>query len=96
MNISSIRADSIPQTQATSLLPGDSADDVTQTFLTLLMTELKAQDPTSPMDPTQMVGQMVQMNTLGEIMKIRELVQAIPAVNPTMTGTTTNATTGGN
>jgi hypothetical protein len=29
-------------------------------------------------------------------MKIRELVQAIPAVNPTMTGTTTNATTGGN
>lgn len=96
MNISSIRADSIPQTQATSLLPGDSADDVTQTFLTLLMTELKTQDPTSPMDPTQMVGQMVQMNTLGEIMKIRELVQAIPAVNPTTTGTTTNATTGGN
>jgi flagellar hook assembly protein FlgD len=52
------------------------------------MTELKAQDPTSPMDPTQMVGQMVQMNTLGEVMQIRELLQAMPAANPTATATT--------
>jgi flagellar basal-body rod modification protein FlgD len=95
MNISSIRADSTPQTQNT-FLPNSSGDDVTQTFFMLLMTELKAQDPTSPMDPTQMVGQMVQMNTLGEIMKIRELVQAMPAENPTSTPTTTTVATGGN
>ena len=95
MNISSIRADSTPQTQSTlpSTKPGD---DVTQTFLTLLMTELKAQDPTSPMDPTQMVGQLVQFNTLSEIMKIRELVQGMPAADPATTATPTTDPTGGN
>jgi len=49
--------------------------DTTQTFLTLLMTQLKTQDPLSPMDPTQMVSQLVQFNTLGQLMDIRALVQ---------------------
>lgn len=43
-------------------------------FLQLLTTELKTQDPISPMDPTQFVGQLVQFNTLGEIMQIRQLL----------------------
>lgn len=61
------------QTQSTSDPLGTG--DVTQTFLTLLMTQLKTQDPLSPMDPTQMVGQLVQLNTLGEIMSIRQLLE---------------------
>lgn len=49
--------------------------DTTQTFLTLLMTQLKTQDPLSPMDPKEMVTQLVQFNTLGQIMQIRELLE---------------------
>lgn len=76
MNVNGIGSNSA--TQPTQAAASTTNNDPTQTFLTLLMTELKAQDPTSPMDPTQMVGQMVQFNTLGEIMKIRELMQAMP------------------
>ena len=43
-------------------------------FLQLLTTQLKSQDPISPMDPTQFVGQLVSFNTLGEIMQIRQLL----------------------
>lgn len=55
--------------------------DTTQTFLTLLMTQLKTQDPLSPMDPKEMVSQLVQFNTLGQIMSIRELMEAQQSTN---------------
>jgi len=64
------------QVADTDLLGTNSAQDASTMFLTLLTAQLKAQDPTSPMDPNQMVGQLVQFNTLGQIMKIRELLQA--------------------
>jgi flagellar basal-body rod modification protein FlgD len=50
------------------------------TFLQLLVTELKSQDPTSPMDPTQMVGQMFSMNQLNSLLSIQQILQnAFPA-----------------
>ena len=64
-------------TSQTSGLTGATGD----MFLQLLTTQIKSQDPLSPMDPTQFVGQLVQFNTLGEIMKIRELLAAQPT-NP--------------
>jgi flagellar basal-body rod modification protein FlgD len=35
-------------------------------FLTLLITELKHQDPTQPMDPTQMVTQLATVSQVGQ------------------------------
>ena len=49
--------------------------DTAQTFLTLLLTQLRTQDPLSPMDPKDMVAQLVQFNTLGEIMTIRQILE---------------------
>lgn len=73
-----------PAAQANDgLLTTSPGDDVSNTFLTLLITQLKAQDPTSPMDPKDMVGQLVQFNTLGQIMKIRELMEQMPQAQPT-------------
>jgi len=63
---------------ATSTTPSQltmPSNDTTQTFLTLLVTQLKAQDPTNPMDPKEMVSQLVQFNTLGQIMSIREILE---------------------
>jgi flagellar basal-body rod modification protein FlgD len=72
---------------STTGLTGETGD----MFLKLLTTQLKSQDPLSPMDPNQFVGQLVQFNTLGEIMRIRELLD--PA--STQTSATTNDGSGG-
>jgi flagellar basal-body rod modification protein FlgD len=49
------------------------------TFLTLLTTELQVQDPTSPLDPDQMVGQIVSLNQLDELMQINQTLQSMNA-----------------
>src|SRR6185312_17381688 len=41
-------------------------------FITLLVAQLKNQDPTSPMDPTQFVTQLVQFNSLEQLMSINQ------------------------
>jgi flagellar basal-body rod modification protein FlgD len=56
------------QQQSLSGLTGDS-------FLTLLTAQLKTQDPTAPQDPTAFVGQLVQFNSLEQLLQIRELLQ---------------------
>jgi flagellar basal-body rod modification protein FlgD len=64
-------------------------------FLTLLMAEMKNQDPTQPMDPSQMVsqlatvsevGQAVQTNTnLASLLTATSLTQAEQLVGQTIT-----------
>jgi flagellar basal-body rod modification protein FlgD len=66
-------------------------------FLTLLLAEMKNQDPTQPMDPSAMVsqlatvsqvGQAVQTNTtLSSMLTEASLTQAELAVGSTMTST---------
>jgi flagellar basal-body rod modification protein FlgD len=74
-------------------------------FLTLLMAEMKNQDPTQPMDPSAMVsqlatisqvGQAVQTNTtLSSLLTTSRLTQAELAVGDTISGpdATTSTTT---
>jgi flagellar basal-body rod modification protein FlgD len=47
------------------------------TFLTLLTSELKAQDPISPLDPNEMVGQIVSLNQLDQLMQIRQILHGL-------------------
>ena len=49
-----------------------SSNDTENLFLSILVAELKTQDPTSPMDPTEMVGQMLSMNQLNELIAIHQ------------------------
>jgi flagellar basal-body rod modification protein FlgD len=51
---------------------GTSATSLQDTFLNLLVTELQNQDPTSPVDPTAMVGQMVSLNQLDQLISINQ------------------------
>jgi len=67
------------------------ANSSSDLFLQLLVAQLKTQDPTSPMDPTQMVGQMLSMNQLNELIQIRQLIQGtspttLSQPTPTPTG----------
>jgi flagellar basal-body rod modification protein FlgD len=43
-------------------------------FMTLLTTELQAQDPSNPLDPNQFVNQLVQFNVLDQLIQIRSLL----------------------
>jgi flagellar basal-body rod modification protein FlgD len=53
----------------------DSSDGATITgtdFLTLLVSELKNQDPTQPTDPTEYITQMVGVNSLQQLIDINQ------------------------
>jgi flagellar basal-body rod modification protein FlgD len=58
-------------------------------FITLLVAQLKQQDPTNPMDPTQFVSQLVQFNSLEQLISINQELQ--PAPSSTLAPPTTNA-----
>jgi flagellar basal-body rod modification protein FlgD len=78
MNINPTAATTSTTTNDTSST-SQGTDDM---FMQLLMAQLKNQSPLDPVDPDQFVGQLVQFNTLDEIIQIRELLQQV-------TGTTT-------
>lgn len=48
-------------------------------FMTLLVTQLKNQDPLSPMDNSQMTSQMAQISTVSGIDKVNATLQALSA-----------------
>ena len=57
-------------------------------FITLLTTQLQAQDPLNPLDPNQMVNELTTMNTLQQIMQIRQDLDALLAAAKGSGGTT--------
>jgi flagellar basal-body rod modification protein FlgD len=57
------------------------------TFLSLLAQELQNQDPTAPVDPTAMVGQMISLNQLEQLIGINQAING-----SSTTGTKTYAT----
>ncbi len=76
MNISQLSqaVDSSASTStSTSTVPSNQLTG--DSFITLLVAQLQAQDPTNPTDPTQFVAQLVQFNTLQQIIQIRQILQ---------------------
>lgn len=53
-------------------------------FLTLLVAQLKNQDPTSPMDNAQMTSQMAQISTVSGIEKLNDTVNSVTSQFSTM------------
>ena len=56
-----------------------SATAAQDRFMTLLVTQLKNQDPLNPMDNAQMTSQMAQINTVTGIDKLNTTLQALTA-----------------
>lgn len=65
----------------------NSAQDANDMFMKLLMAQLKSQSPLDPVDPNQFVGQLVQFNTLDQLIQIREMVQQAMGETTTTTST---------
>ena len=62
----------------------DGASGLGSTFLSLLAQELQNQDPTAPVDPTAMVGQMISLNQLEQLITINQTLNtpATPTTPP--------------
>ena len=71
-----------PVTRASTAAASDASQTtgqgMTDTFMKLLVAQLKSQSPLEPLDPNQFVGQLAQFNTLGEIIRIREIMEQAP------------------
>ena len=65
--------------------------DSTNMFITLLTAELKAQDPISPLDPNEMVGQIVSLSQLDQLIQIHQVLQ-----NSTTSAAPTNSSPASN
>ena len=55
----------------------NSAEDLQNQFLTMLVTQLQNQDPTNPMDNSQLTTQLAQINTLSGIEKLNTTLGSI-------------------
>lgn len=56
-----------------------SAQDMQNQFLSLLIAQLKNQDPTNPMDNAQMTSQMAQISTVSGLEKLNDTVASVTA-----------------
>jgi flagellar basal-body rod modification protein FlgD len=62
----------------------NSSDITSNDFLTLLVSELKNQDPTQPTDPNQYITQLAQVNSLQQLISIN---QGIGTLDGALSGT---------
>ena len=53
------------------------AGNVDSMFMQLLITQLKNQDPLSPMDPSTFVQQLAQVTSLDQLTQINQLLQNV-------------------
>jgi flagellar basal-body rod modification protein FlgD len=74
---------------------GDSSSTISANdFLTLLVTEMQNQDPTADTDPNEYVNQLVQVNSLEQLIDINQtLSTALPTPASSTTGATSDAST---
>ncbi|RQR28676.1 flagellar hook assembly protein FlgD [Burkholderia sp. Bp9143] len=67
-NVSTLPTDTMNTNSVSTT--GTSASDLQATFLKLLVTQLQNQDPTSPVDSSQMTSQLAQINTVSGIAQL--------------------------
>lgn len=72
---------SVTSTTTLSEIPQSSgifgAQADSQTFLLLLVTQMKNQDPLNPQDPTEFVSQLAQFSSLEQLLGMRQSLQSI-------------------
>ena len=64
-------------------------------FITLLTAQLQAQSPLNPMDPSQMVDQLAQINSLQQLIQIQSDLQTLNGAVVPGSQTTSSSSSGG-
>jgi flagellar basal-body rod modification protein FlgD len=71
-------------TSPTSTTPASNSSTITASdFLTLLVSELKNQDPTQPTDPNAYITQMVGVNSLQQLISINQGITSLGSTSGT-------------
>jgi len=83
MSVSGITSTSAAAANTVSSEKNNAFD--TDTFMKLLLAQLKNQDPLSPMDNNQMVAQMAQLNSLQQLTSISTNIEKIKDYIETIT-----------
>ena len=60
--------------------PGNSAADLSNQFMNLLVAQMKNQDPTNPMDNNQLTSQLAQFNMASGVAKLNSSVAGVEAM----------------
>ncbi len=77
MNGTNKASSSTSSTSSASSTSGTSATDLQNTFLQLLVAQMKNQDPTNPMDSSQMTSQLAQINTVSGISQLNTTLSSL-------------------
>ena len=95
-DLKSLGVDTLKANDSTATTPSTASTSSTDTstitssdFLTLLVSELKNQDPTQPTDPNAYITQLVGVNSLQQLISIN---QGISTIDSATTGTTSGTT----
>lgn len=56
---------------------GNTADELLNNFMTLLITQMQNQDPTNPMDNNQLTTQLAQFNTAAGVQQLNSTVESV-------------------
>ncbi len=72
-----------PSSKTDALAPDQLTNE--NTFLKLLMAQVRNQDPLNPTDSTQFIGQLVQFSQLEQLLGINQGVQSLLTKAPTQT-----------
>lgn len=56
---------------------GSSPDDLMNSFMTLLVAQMRNQDPTSPMDNNQLTSQLAQFNTAAGVQQLNSTLNSV-------------------
>ncbi len=54
-----------------------SSENNSETFLLLLVSQMKNQDPLNPQDPTQFVSQLAEFSSLEQLLQIRKSIDVV-------------------
>jgi len=89
MTIPSILTNNSSPATSTQLPPSSNSNNQLgpNSFITLLTAQLQAQDPLNPMDPSQMVSQLTQINSLQQLVQIQTDLQQVLGQTPATTQT---------
>lgn len=77
VKVNDTSASGVSSANSNSNVAGNSASDLQGSFLTLLVAQLKNQDPTNPMENNELTTQLAQISTVSGIEKLNTTLGAI-------------------
>jgi flagellar basal-body rod modification protein FlgD len=90
--VGSATASTAPSTGSSTAASTGASTITANDFLTLLVAEMKNQDPTTPTDPAQYISQMVDVNSLQQLIGINQGISSLDTAAGATSGATGSAT----